>query len=311
MHPTALVTGGSGFIGTRLCERLGAMGVEVHAVSRRAHPKTGHTHSWELDLRDEANAVRIVRAVAPDVIYHLAGCATARRGLEYVLPSVSGNLLTTVNILLAAATEGCARVLIGGSLEEPEETGAGVLCSSPYAASRWAATTYARMFHRLYGTPVVATRIAMVYGPGPQDPEKLIPYVIQSLLADTAPKLASRRREADWIYVDDVIDALIQCALAPGVEGEVIDIGSGTLTSNGEMVEQLRLLIASAARPEFGALPDRCFEMSRTADLDATEARIGWSPRVSLEDGLARTVDWFRASQTDLLLRPVTAPPAS
>jgi UDP-glucose 4-epimerase len=294
MHQKVLVTGGSGFIGSRLCERLAGAGVDVHTVSRRALPETSNAHSWQADLRHEAEVVRVLRAVAPDVIYHLAGCSNARRDVEHVLPSVSGNFLTTVNILLAAAIQGCERILIGGSLEEPEETTAGVLCSSPYAASRWAATTYARMFHRLYGTPVVATRIAIVYGPGPQNPEKLVPYVVRSLLADTPPRLTSGSRKADWVYIDDVIDAFIQCAHKPGIEGEIVDIGSGILTSSRELVEGLSAQIGGRARPEFGALPDRSFEVSRTADVAATEARIGWRPQVSLNEGLARTVEWFR-----------------
>jgi nucleoside-diphosphate-sugar epimerase len=202
--------------------------------------------------------------------------------------------VTTVNMLVAAATEGTARVLIAGSLEEPEDTGAEVQCSSPYAASRWAATTYARMFHRLYNTPVVATQIAIVYGPGLQDPQKLVPYVIRHLLSGMPPKLMSGSRQADWIYIDDAIEALVQCSLKPDLEGGVIEIGSGVLTSSRELVERLITAFGSSVHPEYGAIPDRCFEMSRAADLPATQAQIGWRPLVSLDDGLAQTVEWYR-----------------
>jgi nucleoside-diphosphate-sugar epimerase len=294
MYRTALVTGSSGFIGAHLCRRLAGLGVEVHTVSREDRPPAGSARSWKADLRDAAEAVEIVQAAAPEVIFHLAGYATGRRGIEHVLPACAGNLLTTVNVLQAATAARCARVLIAGSLEEPDEHGADAICTSPYAASRLAATIYARMFHRLYGTPVVATRIAMVYGPGPQNPAKLVPDVIRNFLSDRSPKLMSGNREADWIYVDDAIDALLACSLAPGIEGEVIEIGSGRLTTTREIVERLRVLTGGGARPEYGALPDRCFETSRVADVASTEARVGWHPLVPLEEGLARTVEWFR-----------------
>ena len=289
-----LVTGGSGFLGTHLHDRLAEAGAEVHTVSRRLRQVSGSTRSWQADLRDHAAALRIVREVAPDVVFHLAGYPVGCRGLEHVLPALSGNLLTTVNILHAATTGSCARVLIAGSLEEPRSSDLEADCFSPYAASRWAATIYARMFHHLYEAPVVVARIGMVYGPGPQDKRKLVPYVVRTLLSGESPKLMSGDREVDWIYVEDVVDALVKCSLEPLIEGRTIEIGTGSATSIRGVVERLTILVGGKASPSYGAIPDRCFEANWKADVATTEAQIGWRSRVCLDEGLARTVEWFR-----------------
>ena len=100
--------------------------------------------------------------------------------LQHVLPAFQSNLQTTVNLLVSLAEVGCARMITTGSLVEPEE-GLRTIPNSPYAAAKWAASDYARMFHALYGFPVAIARVFMVYGPGQLDETKLVPYVIRCL----------------------------------------------------------------------------------------------------------------------------------
>ncbi len=123
-----------------------------------------------------------------------------------------------------ACTEiGCHRIVLAGSLEEPDlDQGSGPP-SSPYAAAKWASNAYARMFHDLYQTPVVTAKLFMVYGPE-QNPRFLIPHVISSLLEGVAPKVSSGNRSVDWIYVDDVVSGLLAMADAPDIEGGTIDL---------------------------------------------------------------------------------------
>jgi nucleoside-diphosphate-sugar epimerase len=185
-------------------------------------------------------------------------------------------------------------VVVTGSLTEPGSDARDVVPSSPYAAAKWASSAYARMFHALYGTPVVILRPFMAYGPR-QNPAKLIPHVISSLLRGTAPKLASGRWMADWIYVDDVIEGFALAARRPGIDGATIDLGSGVLTSTRDVVEKLVARIASPVAPQFGAVPDRPDEQVRRADVDAAKAVLGWQPRTPLDEGLDRTIAWYRS----------------
>jgi nucleoside-diphosphate-sugar epimerase len=150
------------------------------------------------------------------------------------------------------------------------------------------------MFHALYQLPVVVLRVFMVYGPGQQDTSKLVPYVTLSLLRGEVPKLTSGHREVDWIYVDDVVEGLLAAAVASGIEGGTIDIGSGRLTTIRAVVEELVRLNGDRIQPVFGALADRPLEQVRVADIARSWSRMGWKPTISLQDGLERTVAWYR-----------------
>jgi nucleoside-diphosphate-sugar epimerase len=226
------------------------------------------------------------------VIFHLAGYAVGGRDLELVLPTFHSNLATTVNLLTAATEIGCRRIVVAGSMEEPISNNEDVIPSSPYAAGKWASSAYARMFNRLYKTPVVITRIFMTYGPGEPNPNKIIPYVITSLLRGESPKLSSGRREVDWIYVDDVVDGLILAAQAPDVEGNTVDLGSGVLVPIRKVVENLVDIMGTDLKPSFCSVPDRQMEQVRVANTEVTRGRIGWEPKTSLEKGLRYTVEW-------------------
>ncbi|MGH2454200.1 MAG: NAD-dependent epimerase/dehydratase family protein [bacterium] len=299
-----LVTGAGGFIGTHLCARLGEQGREVHAVSRQERepqalkekgPQDGTVQWRRADLTDAAAVRSTLAAIKPDLIVHLASHVAGSRGLDLILPTFRANLLTTVNLLTAAAEVGCGRILLAGSMEEPGGDDPEAVPASPYAAAKWAARGYARMFHSLYQLPVVLLRIFMVYGPGQRDTTKLVPHVILSLLRGEGPRLGSGRREVDWIYVDDVIDALLAATRAPGIEGRTIDIGSGRLRSIRAVVEELVRLTGASVEPLFGAIPDRPREPERIADAAGTAAVLGWTSATSLEEGLERTVAWYRA----------------
>jgi len=216
------------------------------------------------------------------------------RELDLVLPSLQGELVPMVNVMTAVARRGAVRLVLAASLEEPVTAPA--VPSSPYAAAKWAGTGFARMFHRLYGTAVVITRPFMTYGPG-QRTDKLVPYVIQSLLRGEAPKLSSGHRLVDWIYVDDLVRGLLLAGDRPGIEGEELDLGSGQLVSVRQVVEQLVRATGSTVAVKFGAVPDRPFEVERRADTATTRTRLGWQAEISLEDGLQRTVDWYRVRE--------------
>jgi len=269
--------------------------VDVHATSRlpRAQQEDG-VHWWQVDLADIKAALALVSKVKPDTIYHLAGSVGASPDRELVLPTFQSLLGSTVNLLTTVAETGCRRLVLTGSLTEPEASQPEGTPGSPYAAAKWASSAYGRMFHSLYDVPCVIVRPFMTYGPA-QDSKKIIPAVTLALLRGEAPRLSSGRWQADWIYIDDVIEGFLKAAHAQRIDSATIDLGSGRLVSVREVVEQLSEIVGGDVKPLFGALPDRPMEQVRVADISDTYARLGWKPAVSLENGLKRTVEWYRA----------------
>ena len=144
--------------------------------------------------------------------------------------------------------------------------------------------------------PVVVVRPFMTFGPR-QHPEKILPYVIDKLLAGVSPRLSSGRWLADWIYVSDVVDGLMSAMETPGVEGAEFDLGRGELKSTKEVLLEVQALMGSTVPLRFGELEDRPPAPERTADISVARERLNWSPRVSIEEGLVRTIEWFRAQK--------------
>jgi nucleoside-diphosphate-sugar epimerase len=132
----------------------------------------------------------------------------------------------------------------------------------------------------------------MTYGPG-QNRRKLIPHIALSLLQGDTPQLSSGQWQADWIYVDDVVDGLLAASQAPGIEGHTVDLGSGVLASIRTIVQEIVELVGSRVEPLFGALPERPLEQVCVADTAGSYAMMGWKPTTPLTEGLKRTLDWY------------------
>ncbi len=289
-----LVTGASGFIGTHLCQGLQAQAAEVHGISRnlpRTEPNV--VRWWQGYLEDISSVRAIMHKVKPDIVYHLASHVTGSRAIDHVLPTLHSNFIGTVNLLMASTEIGCQRIVLAGSLEEPDLAQDFTTPSSPYAAAKWASSTYARMFHDLYQAPVVTAKIFMVYGPE-QNLRFLIPYVISSLLEGVPPQVSSGRRSVDWIYVDDLVSGLLAMADAPNIEGRTIDLGSGNLATVRQVIEQLVDCVNHQVHPSFGAIPDRSHEQIRVANVAESYAQLRWKSSTSLETGLKLTVEWYK-----------------
>ncbi len=293
-----LVTGANGFIGAHLCRRLCQEGAEVHAVYRTRRPADAEGQRlWQADLAVLDSVKEVLGKAQPEIIFHLASHVKGAPGLEHVLPTFQSNLQSTVNLLTVAAETTRPRVVLTGSLAEPEAEKGEHFPSAPYAAAKWACTGYARMFHALYQLPTVVARVFMVYGPAQIDLTKLVPYVTLSLLQGKAPRISSGDRLVDWIYVSDVVNGFLALGEASNVDGATVDLGSGSLVSIREIVGRLATEIGNGVELEFGAIPDRPMEPVRTAQTADTFARIGWKPEVALPEGLKRTVEWYRLAR--------------
>lgn len=291
-----LVTGATGFIGSRLVDRLCDAGAEVHAVSRTTQLEEGCGIRWWLaDLEDLDAVVKLFASIKPEVVFHLGGNVSGQPSPELVMPMLRANLITSISVLEAARQVGCSRVVLPASSTEPELGPDEDPPTSPYAASKWASWGYTRMFYSLWDVPAVLLRTTMVYGPGQSDPRKLIPSVVTSLLGGAAPRLSSGRDRYDWVYIDDVIDAMLLALAAPRVVGETVEVGSGELVSVRELVERLGRVVDPGVELTFGQAPDRPSPPARVADAARTQKLLGWRAATGLDKGLEQTVAWFRS----------------
>jgi nucleoside-diphosphate-sugar epimerase len=288
-----LVTGASGFLGANLCRRMADLGVEIHGISRTE--QAAKDVQWHrADASDGTVLEGLVREIAPDVVYHLASRVTGSAELAEVRLTLEANVRTALAVFEAAVGSGCHRVVTTGSDKELGVNGGAP--GSPYAASKLAITGYARMFHQTFGLSVVNLRVFMVYGAGQQDPTKLVPYTIRSLLSGVAPELSGGFRRFDWIYVDDVTDALINAGTTgAGDDGVPIDIGSGELTSIRELVSLIARAVGSDVSPRYGAVPERPPEPAYPADLESAQRLLNWGPQTPLAAGVDAAVAWYRA----------------
>lgn len=290
-----LVTGASGFIGANLCAALAAASARVIAVARWPPPRETLGVSWRsADLTKAGASKALLEETRPEFIFHMAGYVTGARGLEHVLPALEANCVMAVNLMVAATALPGARVVLANSLEEPAPNETNAPPVSPYAAAKLASTAYARMFHSLYGLHATPARISMGYGPRQMDFRKLVPYAVRCALTGETPRFSSGTRICDWIYADDIVEGLVAAALSEQAAGEIVDIASGEMTSVGDVVRQI-FDVVGATPPELGAEPDRPLERLRLPDVERAFAFTGWRAKVGIEEGLRRTVAWYRA----------------
>jgi nucleoside-diphosphate-sugar epimerase len=254
---------------------------------------------WAVDMRDAQALQRLTQEIGARVVFHLAGKVTARQELGLVADTLGGNLLSTVNILTALAGSKIEKFVLAGSSAEITRDG---VPSSPYAASKLASAIYADMFQRLYDVPVVRTRIFTTYGPG-QEASKVIPHIINSLLASQPPLLSSATRACDFIFVDDVVTGLLIAARSGQPGGAPIDFGTGQAIMLKDVARELAKLAGRTIEPVFNAVESRRFEAAAVADIDATYELLGWRPAWTLQQGLMKTLEWFEAHESSELTR--------
>lgn len=312
-----LVTGAGGFIGSYLTERLLREGAHVRAlVFSDREGRMGHLSGLDGDypgkllpcfgnIRDAAFISSVTRGV--DTVFHLAASTSVVYSYWNPDDTIMTNVTGTLNVCTAARHEGCRRVVhtssagVYGTASDDEEISERhpLVAHNPYTASKLAADCVVESFYRSYDLPVTTVRMFNVYGPRVSQ-FLVIPTIIMQLMETDTVKLGDITPTRNFTYVDDMVDAFIRIAEADEVEGEVVNFGSQEAVTIGRLAEMIAEIMGKPLQieQEVERLRPSRSEIKRVvADISKARKLLGWEPKISLEEGLRRTIEWFKENQ--------------
>jgi nucleoside-diphosphate-sugar epimerase len=306
-----LVTGGAGFIGSHLAEELVRRGHAVRVADSLVTGKRSNLHhlpSVEF-LQGDLAEMRVAReAVAGvDVVLHQAAIPSVPGSVADPVTSNRANVDSTLNVLVAARDARVRRVVFAGSsaaygnaptLPKHEDMPTSPL--SPYALQKVVGEQYMQMFTSLYGLETVTTRYFNVFGPR-QDPSSPYSGVISlfatALLEKRGPTIfGDGEQTRDFTYVANVVDGVLRACDSPGANGQIINVATGGRVSLNVLFETMRRLLGVDVTPTYAPLRPGDVRDSQ-ADIQKARALLGYEPIVSFEEGLHRTIEWYRESR--------------
>ncbi|HEX5410479.1 MAG TPA: SDR family oxidoreductase [Terriglobia bacterium] len=311
--PTYLVTGGAGFIGSNVIGELARRGEAVRALDNLA---TGHIENlaslrkkieWhEADIRNLENIRPDFEGV--DYVIHLAAIPSVPRSVEDPLTSNAVNVDGTLNVLLAARDAGAKRVVFSASSAAygdhpalPRVESQKPRPLSPYALTKLAGEYYCKIFTQVYGLETVSLRYFNIFGPR-QSPDSaysgVLSLFISAYVNGNIPTiLGDGEQSRDFTYVANAVDATLRACTAPQASGQVINVGTGDRHTLNETIEILNRIFGRQLTPRYGAVRAGDVQHSH-ADITLARKLLGYEPGVRFEEGLRKTVDWFRSSRS-------------
>ena len=300
-----VVTGGTGFVGANLVRRLIQDGhqpvlfVRPGAVSWRIDSIRRQVTVRSVDLGDPAALVSALDAARPRWVFHLAAHGAYSWETDAVRMHQT-NVVGTANLLEATSTVGVDAFVHAGSSSEygrldhaPAEDAVG-RPDTPYGVTKAAATALCVAAASTHTARIRILRLYSAYGPF-EDPRRLLPALVVHGLRGTFPPLVSPRTARDFVYVDDVVDALMLAAEdMAGEPGAIYNVGTGIQTTIGDAVETAIRVMSIAGRPAWETMTARVWDTDTwVADVRKSRNVLGWSARRSFEEGLRRMLDWL------------------
>jgi dTDP-glucose 4,6-dehydratase len=310
-----LVSGAGGFIGSHLAELLAREGASVRAFVR--YTSRGD-HGWLEDVEPEAaEAIEVfrgdlanpeaVRAAMGgcEAVFHLGALIPIPYSYRHPREFVTANVEGTLNVLEAARHEEPERIVhtstsevYGTAQRVPIDEEHPLHPQSPYAATKVGADQVALSYQRSFGTPVVVARPFNTYGPR-QSARAVIPTIVSQALSRDIVELGATSPTRDFLFVEDTAAGIAACADADGVDGEVINLGTNTEISIGQVAERIIELVGRdvTLALDKDRLRPAGSEVERlVADTSKAQRLLGWEPVVELDEGLLRTIDWLSGS---------------
>jgi nucleoside-diphosphate-sugar epimerase len=305
-----LVTGGAGFIGSHLTEEIARRGHRVRVADSLITGKRGNlshipgVEFMEGDLAEFEFANKV--ATGCDYVLHQAAIPSVPRSVKDPITSNRANVDATLNMLVAARDAGVKRLVFAGSssaygntptLPKHEEMPTNPL--SPYALQKVVGEQYLQMFTRLYGLETVSIRYFNVFGPR-QDPTSPYSGVISvfatALLENRSPNIYGNGEQTrDFTYVANVVDGVLRACEAPKASGEVINVATGGRISLNQLFYAMRDVVGGNLEPTY-AEPRQGDVRDSQADIRKAHDLLGYVPIVSFEEGLERTINWYRSA---------------
>ncbi len=306
-----LVTGAAGFIGSHLVEELVHLGARVTAFVRyTSRASVGFLSSLASDLQIVAGDLTEFESVYKAMkdkqyVFHLGALIGVPYSFVHPREVVHVNTIGSLNVLTAARETGPRRVVLTSTSEVygtaryvPIDEEHPLQAQSPYAASKIAADKFGEAFHRSYGLPVSIARPFNTFGPR-QSLRAVIPTIIAQALGNGQVSLGATSPVRDFMFVKDTVRGMVRCAEGDKAVGEVINLGTGRETSIGDLAKRIASLIGrdieivsdeERLRPGVSEVHRLCCNNTKAQRL------LGWKPQCSLEEGLRRTIDWFKES---------------
>ena len=309
-----LVTGAGGFIGSQLVERLLEEGARVRAFVRySSRADTGYLRyvppqwsgSLEVasgDLREWHTMRQAVQGC--EIVFHLGALISIPYSYHHPYEVAEVNFMGTLNILMACRELGVQRLIhtstsevYGTARRVPIDEGHPLQGQSPYSASKIGADKLAESFFCSYDLPVVTVRPFNTFGPR-QTGRAVIPTIISQALGACTVHLGNLSTKRDFTYVADTVQGFLCAAEAPGVEGQVFNLGTGQEITIGEIAQKIIRMVDQPVKivvdPE-RLRPEPSEVMRLLSDNSLARERLGWQPQVSLDQGLEQTIAWIRA----------------
>jgi UDP-glucose 4-epimerase len=309
-----LVTGGAGFIGSHVAERLCREGHEVRALDNfstgardNLAELDGDVELIEGDITSYERAATAVQGC--EVVLHQAALPSVPRSIQDPLTSNAANVIGTLNVLLAARDAGVRRVVFassssvyGANRTLPKHEGLATAPIAPYAVAKLAGEGYCRAFHEVYRLETVALRYFNVFGPR-QDPNSyysaVIPLFITHALEGTSPTVfGDGEQSRDFTYVSNVVDANLLAMDAPDVVGKTYNVACGERVTLNRLLDDLRELTGTEIEATY-APPRRGDVRDSLADLGRAREELGYEPAVGFSEGLALTYHHYESRRRE------------
>jgi nucleoside-diphosphate-sugar epimerase len=306
-----LVTGGAGFIGSHIVDRLVGLGAKVTVLDNLVTGKRENIKDnldkikfIEKDLTDDAVLEEALEDI--DLVCHQAALRSVPKSVERPLDYHQVNVTGTLKLFLKAKAKGIKKIVFASSssvygerFDFPEKEIDNPKPVSPYAASKLMGEHYAYLFSRLYGLSVVGLRYFNVFGPRQSLENRyavVVPKFIVSLLNSKSPPIyGDGDQERDFTYIDNVVDANILSLSKDSLGGEVFNIAGGKPYSVNQLFKTIQELTAKNIKPEYSE--PRPGDVRKTcADISKAKELLGWQPKINFKQGLKETVNWFKDS---------------
>ena len=304
-----LVTGGAGFIGSHIAEALVARGDAVRVLDDLSTGKlenlagiAGRFELVEGDIRDLPTCRRAVEGVA--AVFHQAALASVARSVADPLLADAINVTGTLNLLVAARDAGVGSFVLASSSAVygddpamPKVEGREGRPLSPYGVGKLVGEKYGQVFHALHGLRAVALRYFNVFGPR-QDPHSeysaVIPLFVTRVLRGERPTIfGDGEQSRDFVFVGDVVRANLAAAASPAAAGEAVNVASGTETTVNGLLAAVNGILGARIEP-VRAAPRPGDILRSAADIAKARRLLGFAPGLSFEDGLRKTVAWYK-----------------